>query len=197
MDADSLLEQEKQKCKSRIWKEICDFFKWTIWNNVKTFFYNLCWFFHNLKVFSKSLWEWRDWDHEYTKDLYIVCLKELAKSMEHGLQDSRSTKKKVKKIHELIDLLETDIYDITSDEIIAGRKKGIKEEKLQRRAKEKQEAHIDKILRIIKGQDFKSFEKKYDEIKEKLQKNHPNKEIDPYEIWIRVFDGSGTECWWN
>lgn len=197
MDADSLLEQEKQKFWKRILKEIHDFFKWTIWDNVKTFFYNLGWFFHNLKVFAKSLWEWRDWDHEYTKDLYIVCLKEHAKSIEQGPEDSRSTKKKVKKIRELIDLLETDIYDITSDEIIAGRKKGIKEEKLQRRAKEKQEAHIDKILRIIKGQDFKSFGKKYDEIKEKLQKNHPNKEIDPYEIWIRVFDGSGTEGWWN
>ena len=31
-------------------------------------------------------------------------------------------------------MLETDIYDITTDEIIAGRRKGIKEEKLQKRA---------------------------------------------------------------
>ena len=197
MDCESLLEQEKQNFCKHIWTEIRDFFKWTIQENIETFFYNLWWFFHNLKVFAKSLWKWRDWDHEYTKDLYIVCLKEHAKAIENGHQENRSAKKKVKKIHELIDLLETDIYDITSDEIIAGRKKGIKEEKLQRCARQKQEAHVDKILRIIKGQDFKSFGKKYDDIAQKMKRDHPNKEIDPYEIWVRVFDGTGAEGWWD
>jgi thiaminase len=94
-------------------------------------------------------------------------------------------------------LLETDIYDITSDEIIAGRRKGISEERLQRRARDKQEAHIDKILRIIKGADYKSFGKKYEEIAQKMKRDHPNKEIEPYEIWIRAFDGSGCETWWD
>lgn len=197
MDAENLLEEQKQKFWKRVWEEIHDFFKWTIWDNIETFFYNLWWFFHNLRVFGKSLWRWRDWDHEYTKDLYIVCLKEHAKAIENGHEENRSAKKKVKKIHELIELLETDIYDITSDEIIAGRKKGIKEEKLQRRAREKQEAHINKILQIIKGPDYISFNKKYDEIAQKMKRDHPNKEIDPYEIWVRAFDGSGCETWWD
>lgn len=197
MDSESLLEQEKQKFWKHVWEEIHDFFKWTIWENIETFFYNLGWFFHNLKVFAKSLWKWRDWDHEYTKDLYIVCLKEHAKAIENGHKENRSAKKKVKKINELIELLETDIYDITSDEIIAGRKKGIKEEKLQKRALEKQEAHINKILRIIKGPDYISFGRKYDEISQKMKREHPNKKIEPYEIWIRAFDGSGCETWWD
>lgn len=197
MDAENLLEEQKQKFWKRVWEEIHDFFKWTIWDNIKIFFYNLWWFFHNLRVFGKSLWRWRDWDHEYTKDLYIVCLKEHAKAIENGHEENRSAKKKVKKIHELIELLETDIYDITSDEIIAGRRKGIKEEKLQRRAREKQEAHINKILQIIKGPDYISFNKKYDEIAQKMKRDHPNKEIDPYEIWVRAFDGSGCETWWD
>ena len=197
MDAENLLEEQKQKFWKHIWTEVRDFCKWTIWDNIETFFYNLWWFFHNLRVFGQSLWDWRDWDHEYTKDLYIVCLKEHAKAIENGHEENRSAKKKVKKIHELIELLETDIYDITSDEIIAGRKKGIKEEKLQRRAREKQEAHINKILQIIKGPDYISFGKKYDEIAQKMKRDHPNKEIDSYEIWIRTFDGSGCENWWD
>lgn len=197
MDAENLLEEQKQKFWKHVWEEICDFFRYTIWDNIEMFFYNLWWFFHNLRVFAKSLWRWRDWDHEYTKDLYIVCLKEHAKAIENGHEENRSAKKKVKKIHELIELLETDIYDITSDEIIAGRRKGIKEEKLQRRAREKQEAHINKILQIIKGPDYISFNKKYDEIAQKMKRDHPNKEIDPYEIWVRAFDGSGCETWWD
>lgn len=197
MDAENLLEEQKQKFWKHVWEEIHDFFRYTIWDNIEMFFYNLWWFFHNLRVFAKSLWRWRDWDHEYTKDLYIVCLKEHANAIENGHEENRSAKKKVKKIHELIELLETDIYDITTDEIIAGRRKGIKEEKLQKRAREKQEAHINKILQIIKGPDYISFNKKYEEIAQKMKRDHPNKEIDSYEIWVRAFDGSGCETWWD
>lgn len=197
MDAENLLEEQKQKFWKHVWEEICDFFRYTIWDNIEMFFYNLWWFFHNLRVFGKTLWRWRDWDHGYTKDLYIVCLKEIAKAIEKGPTETRCAKKKIKKIHELIELLKIDIEDVASDEIIAGRKIGIKEEKLQRRAKEKQEAHYDKIVHILKGQDYKSFEKKYDEIKEKMKRDHPNKSIDSYEVWIRTYDGSGAGNWWD
>lgn len=195
MEINEILKKHEQE---ENWlSKISDFFKYTIWDNTQMFFYNVQWFFHNLKVFRKTLWKWRDWDHEYTKDLYVVCLKEIAKAIKNGVEEDRSANKKVNKINELIQLLETDIEEITYKEIKEGRKNGVKEENLLQEMRKKQEEHKNKILNIIKGQDNEDFQKKYDEIANEMKKQHPEKEIDSYEVWVQTFDGSGVEYWWD
>lgn len=95
--------------------EICDFFKYTIFDNIKSFYYNLKHFFINLKTFRKVLWSFRPYDHSYCVDVYVTCLEQLKKQIENGFQHAFIAKKKVTKIQELIDLLNQ--YETYTEEI--------------------------------------------------------------------------------
>lgn len=197
-------EKENKNVLIKFLEKITDFFEYTIWYNLKTGWYNLTWFFHNIKVFWKTLWDYRDWDHQYAIDAYIVCLEQLANRIENGFEEKRSASKKVQKIHELIELLKIDIEDVITETWNSGIDKGEDHEKLYDKCQKIPIEHKKKILRILEGQDPKKFEKKYQEELEKFKKEHPEKDSkfyhgvgDNYDIWVNLFDGSGVESWWE
>lgn len=187
-----------------IWEEISDFFEYTIWDNLEIGWYNLTWFFHNIKLFWKTLWEYRDWGHQYAVDVYIVCLEQLAKRIENGFEESRSASKKVQKIHELIELLKVDTDDLYTETWNNGIKNGEDPEKLRDKCQTLTWEHKKKIFRLLSGQDPKKFNKKYKEAVEKFKKENSDKDCKPnlrsddtYDIWVNLFDGSGAESWWE
>lgn len=189
-----------------IWNEITDFFYYSIWDHICTAYYNLTWFFHNIKVFWSTLWQWRDWDHKYAIDTYCVMLEELAKRIETGVEESRAAKKKAKKIRELIELLKIDIDDVVLDKIMEDRKKnGMTSKKLDKwhdKGIKIRKQHRDKIFKILDGQDPIDFANKYAKEVDKLKERNPKKfekgEHDwQYDTWVKIFDGSGAEGWWE
>ena len=158
------------KLKDRF-EQIGDFFYYDLWVPITDIWYNTCWIFINIRTFWGTLWNYRDWDFAYIRDVNIILLAKLANRIENGIEDERSAKKKVAKIRELIELLKHDIYDETTEDILNGRKKGKPEEELKIAALEKQWNHKRKIASIFMGQDPKKFAKKYEKILASGRKN--------------------------
>ena len=183
------------------WREVKCFFKYDLnFYIVQDFFYNLKWFFRNLKNFRKQLWNFRSWDHSHAVDMYICCLEQVANSIENGHEEERSAAKKVVKIRELIELLRYsnenlddelfDLYDKlraegkTNNEIAAESYKFYFE-------------FYEKIFTILRGQDHSVICRKCDAILEERynSKTYPHEEW--YDEYVKLFDGSGANDWWD
>jgi hypothetical protein len=183
------------------WREVKCFFKYDLnFYKVQDFFYNLKWFFRNLKNFRKQLWNFRSWDHSHAIDMYICCLEQVANSIENGHEEERSATKKVVKIRELIELLRYsnerlddelfDLYDKlraegkTNNEIAAESYKFYFE-------------FYEKIFTILRGQDHSVICRTCDAILEEKygSKEYPHEEW--YDEYVKLFDGSGANDWWD
>lgn len=208
MDEKLLIEEDEKNVGffKRHWQQITDFVCYEIWDPICTAYYNTCWFFHNIKVFWHTLWTWRDWDHRYAIDAYCVMLEELAKRIETGVEEEKAAKKKAKKIRELIELLKIDIDDVILDMIMEDRKKnGMTSEKLAKWHNKGiyiRRKHNAKIFSILDGQNPEEFTNKYEKEKEKLKARNPKKYEKGesqwhYDLWVKLFDGSGAYGWWE
>ena len=181
--------------------KISEFFKYDLrLYRVTDFCYNVKWFFRNLKNFRKQLWDFRSWDHTHAIDMYICCLEQIAKSIENGHEEERSAEKKVAKIRELIELLgysnerlDDELFDLydrlraegkTNNEIAAESYKFYHE-------------FCEKIFTILKGQDHSVICRKCDAILEERYggKEYPQEEW--YDEYVKLFDGSGANEWWD
>lgn len=101
--------------KNKFCEEVKDFFKYVIFDKIKTFFYNLKYYFKNLIYFQKDLWNFRSWDHVYCVNMYVSCLERLKDTINNGHVVKYTANKKVNKIQELIDLLNQ--YETFHDDI--------------------------------------------------------------------------------
>ena len=163
--------------------------------------YNLKWFFHNIKVFWKILWKYRDWDYAYLIDVNTVCLTQLANRIEKGNEDKRASSKKVAKIRELITLLNRNI----EDEYLIKYKEQISKgkttyQKVFEQAEIEKRKNAKAMFQILLGQDPKKFNEKYKKALEQLKTEHPETDttkIGNYDVWVQLFDGSGIESWWD
>lgn len=181
--------------------KIREFFKYDLrLYRVTNFCYNVKWFFRNLKNFRKQLWDFRSWDHTHAIDMYICCLEQLAKSIEKGHEEERSKVKKVAKIRELIELLRYsnerlddelfDLYDIL-------RKEGKTNNEIAAESYKFYFEYYEKIFNILKGQDHSVICRKCDAILEEKYggKEYPHEEW--YDEYVKQFDGSGANEWWD
>ena len=206
-------------------EKFIDFFKYTIWYNSKIFFYDLKWYFRNLKNFNKVLWNFRSFDHIYCVEMYTRSLELLRDSISNGNEERISANKKVNKINELIELLKQyDTYTDDADKDIGffnydlkwkknddgsiqtvddGNDKERKEKYKQLLKKEKELEHEykTKITKILFGQSEREIKRLEREFKRK-SKEEPQNSLAPsndenYNLWINVFDGSGCRRWWD
>ena len=174
------------KAFKKVWESIKDFVVFYIWDPIDLFFYNVKWFFKNLFNFRHILWEYRNWDYAYVRDLQIFGLKNLVKCLEHGHEEEVSRNKKIDRINELIKLLEHN-FDSTIDII--------EYEKIRPKRNKR-------IFEIMNGQNEKKLAKRVDEKRAELKEKDPQKyeEYEKqgfYQLWVEEFDGTGCESWWD
>ena len=82
------------------------------WRQVVDFFYNIYYFFKNIQLFSKDLWNFRPWDHEYCRDIYCTALEILKEEIyRNGHEVDEDRLKKVNDMEELLRLLQIDVFD--------------------------------------------------------------------------------------
>lgn len=83
-----------------------------VWSQVRDFFYDIYYFFKNLRLFSKDLWRFRPWDHEYCRDIYCTALEILKEEIyRNGHEVDEDRLKKVNDMEELLRLLQIDVFD--------------------------------------------------------------------------------------
>ena len=201
MNIDKLLKEIEEHEQNRtFWQKTKDFFQYNVWEKIKTLWYNLQWFFHNIKVFWKTLWNYRDWGYEYILDVCCVLLEQLAKRIETGHEETISATKKSKKIRELIELLKWGLEDHIMETYNENVKKGVPKEENQRQVTEMRDNYYDMIFKILKGQSTKELDEQIALEIEKIKIDNPEYKDDTpfhYNIWVKAFDGSGIEGWWE
>lgn len=167
---------------------------------VQDFFYNLKWFFRNLKNFRKQLWNFRSYDFSFAIDMLVCCLQQLADAIENGHEEERSATKKVAKIRELIDLLQHDIDDDMYNVYRTMKDEDIDSALINKECNKVYHDYCKKIFDIIEGQNTYILSENVNEI---LQKKYPDKELKDiphnewYDEWVKNFDGSGYNGWWD
>jgi hypothetical protein len=164
--------------------------KYYLWTVPNDWWYDVKWFFKNLKRFWKQLWKFRTWDYFYCITLFADSLEWLANEIEGGHEEKRSAGKKVAAIRELVSLLKKTVAD---DEYGMMDKYWDNENTtftipidkyVEKVAKERKKT-LNRINRIIAGQDRKVFE------------NIDRSRKDGYDKYVEVFDGTGFEGWWD
>lgn len=179
------------------WENVVDFFKYDICDPTRMFFNRLWWFFHNLRVFWKTLCNFRDWDYQYVIDLFITGLIELQARIENGNEERLSASKKVQAIRKLISELRRNIFYETSHMQDAGTI-GMKD--LSKTYNQLNKERYERIFAIIVGQDPEEFDKQCQEAIQRWKDEHNGIEPDHEQFYIirtELFDGSGIEGWWE
>lgn len=179
----------KIKLISTLWDNIAYY----MWDVPKTWYYNIKWFLCNFWRFRKQLWEYRTWDFTYCNDMFIESLIHLKKCLENGHEENFSRNKKVKAIGELIELLKKissdDDFGLT-DEVYTddgNYKLNIDTEHYNNEYIKRKNETIDKITRLIKGQDPSVFSN--------IGTGILN--FNSYNEWVKLFDGTGYDGWWD
>ncbi len=180
-----------------LWKKICnlwDDITYYFWDIPKTWYYDIKWFLGNFWRFRKQLWEYRTWDFCYCNDMFIESLVHLKKCLENGHEEDRSRNKKVKAIGELIDELKKissdDDFGLL-DEFYSDNHKSteptVDTDYYNNEYVKRKNETIDKITRLIKGQDQSVFGDKESSILN----------FHSYDEWVKLFDGTGYAGWWD
>ena len=167
----------------------------TWWYKIYEFFrYNLPNLFKNLWNFKKELYLYRPWDNSYTLKILRRGLELQCSNIEkYSNEVDISRIKKVDKMRRAIEILkwhsedlfielaEKELgYEVNTSNLFIG--EDSEEVKLNNRkiftlARDIEEESFDELWKILKGQDYKTF----------------NSE----EEWSKQFDGSGIKNWWN
>ena len=184
------------KCK-RICRTIWEFLKYDVWRfGIKDTYYNIKWFFHNLKVFWKTLWKWRSWDYSYINDTHIMMLEQLANQIKNGDEEKRSAHLKYYAIQSLIRELKRNIED---EAWAIKEQKNLNYEETSKLYDSMLDEHFKKIFRLMRGQDESTVNAQIWSLRDNFKKTHghePNME-ESYDIWVSVFDGTGVGGWWE
>lgn len=161
-----------EKLKDLMWD-----IRYYVYTVPKDYYYKVKWFFSNLKRFWTTLWEYRTWDYAYSFILFADSLEWLATQIENGLEEERSVKKKVAAIKELAslirDLIDENDFGLNYDDF-----RNVEE--FNKEYIKKRDECLNKIHRIIKGQD------QCDTLR-----------FENYDEWVEKFDGTGYEGWWE
>ena len=184
------------KCR-RICRNVWEFLKYDVWHfDIRDTYYNVWWFFHNLKVFWKTLWEWRPWDYSYINDVHIMLLGHLANQINTGNEEQRSAHLKYVAIQSLISELKRDVEDEAWE--IRTQKK-LSNEEYDQLYDSMLDDHFKKIFRLMRGQDNDSFNDMYRIMHNEFKATHgrePDME-ESYDMWVTLFDGTGVGGWWE
>ncbi len=181
----------------RICRTVWEFLKYDAWRfGIRDTYYNVWWFFHNLKVFWKTLWEWRSWDYSYINDAHIMMLGQLADQIKNGYEEDRSANLKYLAIQSLISELKRDVED---EAWKIKEQKKLSNEEYDKLYDGLVNEHFKKIFRLMRGQDGDTVDALLQPLKDDFKKTH-GREPNPhesYDMWTSVFDGTGIGGWWE
>ena len=184
------------KCR-RICRTVWEFLKYDVWHfGIKDNYYNAWWFFHNLKVFWKTLWEWRPWDYSYINNAHIMMLEQLANQIKDGTEEERSAYLKYCAIQSLISELKRDVEDEAWE---IKEQKDLSNEEYDKLYDSMMDEHFKKIFRLMRGQDGDTIDALLQPLRDEFKKTHgrePNMN-ESYDMWASVFDGTGVGGWWE
>lgn len=163
--------------------------KYYLWEKPKDWYYNMKWLFKNLWNFRKELWNFRSWDFSYCIEMFARSLELLSEQIENGHEERRSAIKKTIAINELVMQLRklSDDNDFgCSDEFFDEKGLTIPIDEYSRIYTKRRNKTLNRIHRLLKGQDVKEFEGVTMFGGE-----------DEYDKWVEKFDGTGYEGWWE
>jgi hypothetical protein len=159
--------------------------RYYLWEKPKDWFYNTKWLFKNLWNFRKELWNFRSWDFAYCVEMFARSLELLSEQIKDGHEESRSAIKKMYAINELVLQLRklSDDNDFGCDEFFNGSNMTVSSEEFNKEYRKRRNATLDRIHRLLKGQDESDFE--------------GANMVDSYDKWVDKFDGTGYGGWWE
>lgn len=163
--------------------------RYYLWEKPKGWYYNMKWLFKNLWNFRKELWNFRSWDFSYCVEMFARSLELLSEQIKNGHEESRSAIKKMYAINELVMQLRklSDDNDFGCfDEFFNGNKMTVSSEEFNKEYRKRRDETLDRIHRLLKGQDEKVFEGTTMIGSE-----------EEYDKWVEKFDGTGYGGWWD
>jgi len=162
-------------------------------------------FFRNVWRFRKELWDHRWWDYGFSLSMFRRSLIIMEEGMHDGIEVIESRAKKIEKMQRAVEILgrlrEGSYVEMAEAELgkiihrewefkpleedpelfeIVDRETPEENEhnrKIFARANEIEEAEWEELWQIMKGQDYKQFDKEKD--------------------WNEQFDGTGIRGWWD
>lgn len=168
----------------------------TWWYKTYEFFrYKLGFFFKNLWLLKKELYEYRQWDSRYSLSLFRRGLELLCNNIEkYGYEVDESRLKKINKMKRAIEILkwhENDFFMELSEKELGYEvdcsnmfnpgddTDDVKEKnrKIFNLSEKIEEDSFNELIEILKGQNYKEFKDQA--------------------TYYEQFDGSGIKSWWN
>ena len=163
--------------------------KYYLWEKPKDWYYNMRWLFKNLWNFRKEIWNFRSWDFAYCVEMFARSLELLSDQIKNGHEEQRSAIKKSYAINELVMQLRklSDDNDFGCfDEFFDGNNLTVSSEEYNKEYTKRREEVLNRIVRLLKGQDEKVFDG---------TTNLGSEE--EYDKWVDKFDGTGYGGWWE
>ena len=163
--------------------------KYYLWEKPKDWYYNMRWLFKNLWNFRKEIWNFRSWDFAYCVEMFARSLELLSDQIKNGHEEQRSAIKKSYAINELVMQLRklSDDNDFGCfDEFFDGNNLTVSSEEFNKEYTKRREEVLNRIVRLLKGQDENVFEG---------TTNLGSEE--EYDKWVEKFDGTGYGGWWE
>lgn len=213
------------EAKDAMWyNKIKNFFKYRICWRTREWWYDIKWYFRNLRRFQPILKEWRSFSYQYQVDLFKFGIKQLAEALDyygHEVEESRN--KRVKAMRELIKEIERDYEEELREKMkynFHDRKEKVikyadgsvsfesfptEEEKKRTEEYYKSLAqerinHYNRIFHLILGQEEEAIAKEVEAriaaMSEDEKKAMPESEL-YRKVYNEVWDGSGIEGWWD
>lgn len=201
---------------------IKDFFVYRIGWRTRDWWYDVRWYFHNLKRFQSVLKTWRSFDYHYQVDLFKFGIEQLIKAKQYyGNERSEDAEKRIGAMRSLIAEIDRDYEDEVRERMNFERRnsgrvtkytdgsvcfhhdrEGYEDEldKLFEEIAKERKFHYQKIFDLIIGQDQEWINQEvcrlYNELSEEEKNSKSENEI-KRELYYKVWDGSGIEGWYD
>ncbi len=202
--------------------KIKNFFKYRIGWRTRDWWWNMKWYFHNLRTFQPILKEWRSFNYEYQVDLFKFGIEQLIKAKEYyGNEYPADAEKRIGAMKALIAEIERDYEEDVRERLNYKHRNGGRVTKyadgsvcfhndneehnkqthiyFEEVAKERK-AHYQKIFDLIIGQDSEWISQEVDRriaaMSEEEKQSIPENEL-RHKVYYEVWDGSGIEGWYD
>lgn len=202
--------------------KIKNFFVYGIGWRTRDWWWNMKWYFHNLKTFQPVLKTWRSFDYRFQVDLFKFGIEQLIKAKEYyGNERLEDAEKRIGAMRALIAEIDRDYEDevrerMNIDRRNSGRvtkyadgsvcfhhdREGYEDElnNLFEEIAKERKLHYQKIFDLIIGQSREDIEEEIERriaaISEEEKKSMSKAEL-YRKVYMDVWDGSGIEGWYD
>ena len=216
------LEEEWKEDHAKWTTKIKNFFVYRIGWRTRDRWWNMRWYFSNLKRFQPILKTWRSYDYHFQVDLFKFGIEQLIKAKkQYGNERSEDAKKRIGAMRALITEIDRDyeeeVYErLNFEHRNSGRVTKYADgsvcfhhddeesnnayHKLSEEIAKERKLHYQKIFDLIIGQDDEDIKKEIERRIAAMSEEEKNSmsEGELYrKLYMEVWDGSGIEGWYD